>query len=119
MDCNHEAPYAQLAVRFANALVSGDFTQAHSLLTPDLGADLSPDRLRETYEGMIEYGDGPPTEIELITTLETWQWPEPQPTDLGWAYVAIAGDGHSEAVTVIVESVEGKPAIRHIEWGRP
>lgn len=119
MDCNHDAPYAQLAVRFANALTSGDFTLAHSLLSPELGAEITPDRLCEDYQSMIEYGDGPPTEVELITTLETWQWPEPHPRDLGWAYVAIAGTGYSEAVTVIVESVENQPAIRHIEWGRP
>lgn len=119
MDCNHEAPYAQLAVRFANDLVSGDFDRAYTLLSPELRADLTPDRLRETYEAMIEYGDGPPTDIELIVTMEQWQLPEQRSTDLGWAYVAIAGNGYSEAVTVIVEATEDGPTIRHLEWGRP
>jgi hypothetical protein len=119
MECNHEAPYAQLAVRFANALVAGDVGQAHTLLSAELRPDLTPDRLREACERMIEYGDGPPTDVELIITLEQWQLPEQRPTDLGWAYVAIAGDGYSEAVNVIVEATAGQPAIRYLEWGRP
>lgn len=81
MECNHEAPYAQLALRFANVLVSGDFNQAYLFLSPELCADLTPDRLRETYETMIEYGDGPPTDVELIVTMEQWQLPEQRPTD--------------------------------------
>lgn len=119
MDCNHEAPYAQLATQFARALTDGDFALAHTLLSPELRADLAPDRLRATYEAMIEYGDGPPTDVELIVTMEQWQLPEQRPTDLGWAYVAIAGNGYSEAVTVIVEATESGPAIRYLEWGRP
>ncbi|PZV03643.1 MAG: hypothetical protein DCF32_13385 [Leptolyngbya sp.] len=119
MDCNHDAPSAQLAVRFAKALVSGDFQQACMLLSPELRLDLTPDRLRETYEAMIEYGDEPPTDVELIVTMEQWQLPEQRPTDLGWAYVAIAGPGYSEAITVIVEDAGGESAIRYLEWGRP
>ncbi|PSR18272.1 hypothetical protein C8255_08290 [filamentous cyanobacterium CCP3] len=119
MECNHEASYAQLAVEFARALARGDFTLANTLLSPELGADLTPDRLRETYEAMIEYGDGPSTDVELIVTMEQWQLPEQRSTDLGWAYVAIAGEGYSEAVTVIVESTQDGPRIRDIEWGRP
>lgn len=119
MDCNHDAPYAQLAVRFAKALVNGDFTQANMLLSPELRVDLTPDRLRKTYEAMIEYGDGLPTDVELIVTMEQWQLPEQRPTDLGWAYVAIAGPSYSEAVTVIVEDAGSGPTIRYLEWGRP
>jgi hypothetical protein len=119
MEYNHEAPYAQLAVRFANALVAGDFAYAHTLQSAELRPDLTPDRLREAFERMTEYGDSPPTDVELIITMEQWQLPEQRPMDLGWAYVAIAGDGYSEAVTVIVEAAAGQPAIRHLEWGRP
>ncbi|MBW4481787.1 MAG: hypothetical protein KME14_04515 [Tildeniella torsiva UHER 1998/13D] len=119
MECNCEAPYAQLAVQFARALTDGNFALAHTLLLPELSADLTPARLRETYEAMIEYGDGPPTNVELIVTMEQWQLPEQRLTDLGWAYVAIAGDGYSEAVTVIVEDAGDGPAIRYLEWGRP
>ncbi|HSM80530.1 MAG TPA: hypothetical protein VLS96_02535 [Nodosilinea sp.] len=119
MECNCEALYAKLAVQFAGALVAGDFDLAHTLLAPELGADFSPSRLRETYAAMIEYGDGPPTDVDLIVTMEQWQLPEQRPTDLGWAYVAISGDSYSEAVTVVVETTDRGPAIRHLEWGRP
>lgn len=119
MECNHDAPYAQLAVRFAKALAREEFALAHTLLSPELGADLPLDRLREDYQRMIEYGDGSPTEVELIITMDPVQLHEYRPNDLGWAYVAIVGNAYSEAVTVIVESVEGKAAIRHLEWGRP
>ncbi|MBD2231308.1 hypothetical protein [Phormidium tenue] len=119
MECNREATYAKLAVRFANALVAGDFDQAHTLLSAELRSGLTPSSLREIYEAMVEYGDGSPTDVELIVTMEQWQLPEQHPTDLGWAYVAIAGDSYSEAVTVIVENIDGEPAIRHLEWGRP
>ncbi|HNC91251.1 MAG TPA: hypothetical protein PL000_20160 [Anaerolineales bacterium] len=47
------------------------------------------------------------------------QWPDQRPNDVGWAYVAIDGEGFSEAVTVIVENERQTPAIRYIEWGRP
>jgi hypothetical protein len=119
MECNHKAPFAQLAVRFANALVAGDFDLAYALLSPELRTNLTPDRLCETYEVMIEYGNGSPSDVELIVTMEQWQLPEQRPTDLGWAYVAIAGPGYSEAVTVIVEEAGDGPAIRYLEWGRP
>ncbi len=48
--------------------------------------------------------------------------------DIGWAYVAICGDGYagegsagqySEAVTIIVMQEHTKHVIRNIEWGRP
>jgi hypothetical protein len=119
MDCNHDAPYAQLALQFAHALVAGDFDQAHALMSLELRTTLSLDRLREEFNRMIEYGDAPPTDVELIVTMEQWQLPEQRSTDLGWAYVAIAGPGYSEAITVIVEDAGGGSAIRYLEWGRP
>jgi hypothetical protein len=63
---------------------------------------------------MIEYGDGPAVEAEIITTLT--EWPDRQPGDAGWAYAAITGLGFSEAVAEVVTR-EG--LIRQLEWGRP
>jgi hypothetical protein len=117
--CDRDAPYAKLVVQFAGALVAGNFDLAHGLLSPELRAELPPDRLGAAYAAMIAYGDGPPTAVELIVTMEQWQWPEQQPTDLGWAYVAIVGNGYSEAVTAIVEAAAQGPVIRYLEWGRP
>ena len=78
---------------------------------------VGPERIRDNYVEMVEYGDGPPTSVQLISTME--QWPDKQPNDLGWAYVAIGGDGFSEAVTLILQQEGETPVIRHLEWGRP
>ncbi len=117
METNRTAPYAQLAVRFAEALVAGDFAQAYAMLGSGLRHQVSREGLRSNYETMMARGDASPTSIELIVTME--EWPDRRPRDLGWAYVAIAGTGYSEAVTVIVEQELDLPVIRHIEWGRP
>ena len=63
---------------------------------------------------MIAYGEGPPDEIQPVTTLE--DWPDRRQGDLGWVYVGISGPGFVEAVSVVVTKA-GK--IRQIEWGHP
>ena len=108
------AEHGAVALRFADALTTGSFDLAHSLLAPTLARELSVDELRTSYEHMIEYGEGPAKDAKLITTLE--QWPDKAPGDLGWAYVAIIGTNYSEAVTVVVTD---QRRIRTIEWGRP
>lgn len=117
MEANHEAPYAKLAVRFADALAAGDFAAAHAMLTPGLRDELRVETLRGTYEEMIEYGDAPAESTQLIITME--EWADRQPDDAGWAYVAIQGPEFSEAVTAIVGRAGDDLAIRRIEWGRP
>ena len=47
------------------------------------------------------------------------EWPTRQDPDIGWAYVAICGEGFNEAVSVIVSEEGGQAVIRNIEWGRP
>lgn len=66
---------------------------------------------------MVGDAESTPSVVELVTTME--QWPGREPDDAGWAYVAIAGDVFSEAVTVVVEHAGNGFAIRDIEWGRP
>ena len=44
------------------------------------------------------------------------KWPDKQPSDIGWAYVAINGATGSEAVMVVVTK---EKKIRTVEWGRP
>ena len=117
IEADHHAPFAKLAENFARALVALDFSSAHALLSPGFQSVVGPDQLRSNYEEMVDYGGGPATEALLITTME--DWPDRQSNDLGWAYVAIVGEGFSEAVTVIVEEQEHGPCIRHLEWGRP
>ena len=113
----NKTPFAALALSFAEALMAGDFAKAHSMLGSGLGHSISSDSLRQTYEGMIDYGDGPVITTELTEALE--DWPEKQANDLGWAYVAMSGDNYSEAVCVVVALEDGAPTIREIQWGRP
>jgi hypothetical protein len=114
-------PFAQLGIDFAQALVDGDFDLAATCLAPQLRADLTPARLEAELRRMCEYGDGPPTDICYMPCEDALDvnGPDKQPGDLGWAYVAIEGDGYSEAVIVTVALVDGAPLIRDVEWGRP
>ena len=109
--------HASVALKFATALVAGDFAKAHAMLTPALTATLSPDALESQYREMVSYFSEAPSTVQVVNTLE--EWPDKQPGDLGWAYAAIWGDEGSEAVTVVVTGQGGRPAIRSIEWGRP
>ena len=112
-----DSTQAKVALTFARALVEGRYADAHAMLTPELAAEQTAGELGAVYEDMISIGDGPPEVVEGVTTLD--EWPDKEPGDIGWAYVAIYGDGFSEAVAVVVTEHEGQPAIRYIEWGRP
>ena len=117
IECNPDAEYAQLALSFARALVAGDFERAHEMLSSKCGEQNPPASLRSSYESMIEYGDGPPSEIEVMGTMEEWR--RRHADDVGWAYVSISGETYAEAVTAIVAPDNGVLKIRYIEWGRP
>jgi hypothetical protein len=108
------SPQGRIAGDFAKLLVAGDFDGAAAMLTPELRATNSPESLAADFARMIDYGDGPADEVQPVTILE--DWPDRQPGDLGWAYVAISGPAFNEAVTVVVTEA-GR--IRQIEWGRP
>jgi hypothetical protein len=60
-----QTPHGRIAFEFAQALVAGDFDQAHGMLS------------------------------------------------------SMAGEGESEAVTVVVSAEGGRRLTRSIEWGRP
>lgn len=105
------------ANRFAEALAKGDFDRAHGLLCASAKLMFPPAELKNRYRRMTDYGTGPATEVQVIQELASW--PDRQPDDVGWVYVAISGATFSEAVTVIVSRENGDDVIRNIEWGRP
>ena len=111
------APYAQFAIRFAEALVARNFDMAHAMLSTSLRKATRVEQLRESYDMMMQRGDSTPPITELISTLD--DWPTRRKSDLGWAYVAISGTSYAEGIAVIVKQVSGQPVIRQIEWGRP
>lgn len=107
----------EVGLRFARALVAGEFEVAHRMLEPTLAATYSPEKLGATFREMVSYGGEPPTDVRVVTVLD--YWPAKQPGDVGWAYVAISGNTFSEAVTVTVTRQGERALIREIEWGRP
>jgi hypothetical protein len=112
-----DTPNTRLALEFARAMAAGETARAHALLSPALRAELPPETLARDYEAMVAYGTGPPTVIEVMTTMS--EWPDRMPSDTEWVYVAMANDSYSEAVTVVVMQEGSRRAIRSIEWGRP
>ena|SRR5687768_13548588 len=107
----------RLALDFAGAVAAGDTTRAHGLLTSTLQSVMTPETLAHDYQRMVEYGEGPPAIVRVMTTMSAW--PAREPEDTEWVYVAIANDSYSEAVTVVVTKEAARLAIRSVEWGRP
>lgn len=112
-------PHGNLAYRFAAALVKGDYQAARILLSPEAYIEWPPEKLQSTYEQMVHYFTHPPHAAVPINDMADWQLPERQVGDLAWVYVAIVGEGDSEAVTLIIAKENDRLAIRSIEWGRP
>jgi len=109
--------HGEIAFEFASALVNGNYSTAYNLLSETQKKERSPDSLKEEYENMIEYGEGPVNHIEAMNELT--EWPSKESNDVGWAYVALASDDFSEAVAVVVCNENNQLKIREIEWGRP
>lgn len=112
-----KSKHGKLAFQFASALTNDNFSEAYSMLSEEQQNEQSPELLKEQFEQMIEYGQGPVRHIELIS--EMTEWPAKEANDVGWAYVAIVGDEFSEAVSVVVSEENNGYKIRKIEWGRP
>lgn len=113
---------ALIAQTFAELLVDGDFRAARSMLAKDLKHLEAADLEREYREMIGQYGeegDALPDDLEVCVMSSETGMPEMEVADLGWVYVAINGDGFSEAVTVTVTREQGEMKIRTLEWGRP
>ena len=112
-----KSPHTTLAVEFATAIAAGDYERAHTFLSSGLRSATPASKLQTDYTEMVSYGSGVPTTIAAMTAMDSW--PEKQPGDVEWVYVAIANDTYSEAVTVVVAQENDTLVIRSIEWGRP
>jgi hypothetical protein len=109
--------YVQIATAFADAMVAGDFKKAHALLSRSLKKSKSEKALAKSLKGILPSANSTIDDSNVVDTMN--DWPGRKPGDVGWAYVALTGDGFSEGVSVTV-SKEGKGlAIRDVEWGRP
>lgn len=111
------APFAELALAFAQALVAEDYDAAQTMLADELRSTLDAQALGARYQALIDGGDGPPIDVSVVSTLV--QWPERETDDLGWAYVGIAGEDYVEGITVVVARQGRAAKIRSIKWGGP
>jgi hypothetical protein len=108
--------YKEVATEFAAALVAKDFARAYALTSSAFRSTMTQAAMQAQYEAMVA-PLGRVSAAQLMNTME--QWPAKQPTDVGWAYVAINGDGGGEGVTVVVTREADALRIRDVEWGRP
>jgi hypothetical protein len=109
---DEDTRHGKVALKFAQALVAGEYRLAHGLLAEVLRLQLTPRDLQELFEEMIEYWNGElPNYIEV--NIVDYSEEEVQ------VYVPICMDGNGEAVTVIVTEIDGQLLIREIDWGRP
>lgn len=114
---DEEKRYKQLGYSFVKYLTTGDYEKAFDMLETNYKKQWSSSLLKERYEKMINYGEGPATNVEVVESMN--DWPERKDGDIGWVYVAIEGSSFAEAVTVITSNEDGNYKIRDIEWGRP
>jgi hypothetical protein len=117
MSESNNTPQGELALAFANAVAYGNYEVAYGMLSVFLKLMTSPSQLEREFEEMIEYGEGRPDSVSLMTHLE--RWPAKEAEDIGWAYVSICGAGFCEAVSVVVACESSRFVIREIDWGRP
>ena len=117
MESAQTPTYGELAALFAAHLTAGRYVEAHCLLSEQLKVVWPADALEREFSQMVESGHSSVCGVELINTMESW--PTRKASDLGWAYVAISGEGFCEALTVIVARESDTSVIRELEWGRP
>ena len=109
----------RVAEQFGRSIAQGDYAAAHSLLTEGARAVHSQDAIKQAVEEMIAIGDGPITDVALVSECILEDWPDKQESDVGYVYVALTGDGFCEAVTVTLTREADEIRIRELEWGRP
>jgi hypothetical protein len=79
----------------------------------------SPAKLKKAVKTMTAYDPGPIREVEVMTDMLLYDWPDKKPGDLAWVYVSLAGDSFVEAVSLVLVEEANGTRIRQLEWGRP
>ena len=109
--------YASVALAFTKALAARDYPGAYGMTSRQFRSGMSMEAMRAAFESIVPADWKSVGPVEVGMTMENW--PEKQPSDVGWAYVSVGGDVYSEAVTVVV-TLEGRDLrVRSVEFGRP
>lgn len=113
-----DMPHGIVGFDFAQALVMGEFEKAHAFLSAELRSKYTAAGLKSEFESMVEYAQ--PFGVPYVVVVDNRPLPGISEMDAqGWAYVAIQGEGWSEAVTVTVKPVGNEYLITELVWGRP
>jgi hypothetical protein len=110
---------AEVPEQFGQAIVRSDFAAAHALLSPDARKAHSPGALKQAVLDMISYSDESIQRAYVLHDFILDDWPEKQPGDVAWVYVALEADDLAEAAYVRLVTTDEGIRIREIQWGRP
>jgi hypothetical protein len=134
--------YVEFAQQFGELIAKSNYAAAHSLLSEGAQAVTTAQDIREAVERMTDQtaqaddwgADGEdvqtpadqllitPCPIEKVMVMQECileEWPAKQEGDVAHVYVALTGDGFSEAVTVTIVQQGSDYRIRELVWGRP
>ena len=109
--------YSSVGLKFASALASRAYPTAYAMTSSDYQRSTTLDEMRDAFEAIVSPDWRTVGPVAVGHTMETW--PAKQPSDVGWVYVSIGGDGYSEAVTVVVMLEADTLKVRSVEFGRP
>ena len=109
-----DMPHGVVSLKFARALLEGDYDKAHCMLSAELQLEYSVMQLKKRFEHMMSIANPVdfPDDVEVMDNSELGN---PSFDDEGWAYVAI----WTEAVTVTVKPFGPEYFITELIWGRP
>jgi hypothetical protein len=108
-----------VARRFGQLIVRQEYQAACLLLTKEAQSAHSPGTLKAAVNAMIAYARGPILRSQVCEEVAIEDWPGKRPSDVGIVYVALTGDGFSEAVTLTLARELDGISIRDLAWGRP
>jgi hypothetical protein len=109
--------FQAVAMKFTEALTDRDYSGAYILLSTEYQNSMNADQLKEEFEKIVPPDWGDTGHIHIGTILD--DWPDKQPSDLGWVYVSIGGDVYSEGLTLVLMSENGNARVREVQFGRP
>ena len=110
----------EIALRFAQDLAQRNYALAYTFTSQEYQQHMSLNAVRETFECIIPEDWGAVTSIQVVGDV-LQDWPDKQPTDIGWVYVSLEGEvyPYSEGLFILIAQEGELLKIRDIEFGRP
>jgi hypothetical protein len=116
---SHLVADLSVAEQFGCRIVGGDYVAACALLAHEARLANPPQAIEAAVARMLSGAPGPILQSQMIEEGTVMDWPGQQPADIAVVYVALSGDGFSEAVTLTLVLEAQQVRIRQLVWGRP